>query len=112
MAYTYAGSQYILDQASPASVQDTQYIVTVGFGSSPLDTVKSTVEGAGIQTVTTYEAAFSLELSRRILGLGATLYIQNEATEVHSEVATVGSELNLIPFTILLACMTLFGYAE
>lgn len=108
--YTYTGSQYILDQASPASVQDTQYIVTVGFGSSPLGTVKSTVEGAGIQTVTTYEEAFSLELSRRILGLGATLYVQNAATEVHSELATVGSELNLIPFTILLACMTLFGF--
>ena len=110
MAYTYTGSQYILDQASPASVQDTQYIVAIGFELSPVDTVKSNVEGAGIQTATTYEEAFSLELSRRILGLGATLYIQNEATEVHSEVATVGSELNLIPFTILLACMTLFGY--
>jgi|SRR3984957_13186161 len=109
VVYVYSASGYTLRQASLASLNDTHYIITEGFaGDLSLDA--DLVDGVGIQAGSTYEQAFGLQVISRVLGLSASLYETQDATDVKPDLETIGSQLDLIPFLIILVGMGAYGY--
>lgn len=82
-----------------------------GLRSSSGDTVISdAVDGAGLQTNTTYEQAYALELSRQMLARGAYIYQPANVELIANEKVVNGSNLQVIPLVLFNAALLVFAY--
>ena len=111
VSYTYSSSQYITNTAVSTSIETARYVVTAMFYSSST-LVSDAVDGAGLQTKTPYEEAYSLELSRQSLARGAYIYAPSDALSILRELNIIGTELQLIPLVIFVAAMLLFSCVD
>ncbi|PPQ66040.1 hypothetical protein CVT26_010796 [Gymnopilus dilepis] len=108
--YTYASSRFRLRSSTPTSVFAAQRIMGGGLRSSSGDTVISdAVDGAGLQTNTTYEQAYALELSRQMLARGAYIYQPANVELIANEKVVNGSNLQVIPLVLFNAALLVFA---
>ncbi|PPQ97614.1 hypothetical protein CVT26_002372 [Gymnopilus dilepis] len=114
VTYGYQSSRYIMQSASPKSLADTRAMMSPGFLLSNTAVISEAVDGAGLQSNTTYEEAYSLELSRFMLARGAGLYAPTDVLRIESNNYVNGSKLQVIPLAIfvatllVLACQVLY----
>ncbi|KAF9001729.1 hypothetical protein BDQ17DRAFT_614363 [Cyathus striatus] len=112
VTYTYKSStsEFIIKSSTPSSVRDTRAIITCGLDMYRAgNPVASAVDGAGLQTNMTYEEAYVLELSKETIALGADMYITQDTTDISREVQVIGTRIDLIPFTVMLGMMVIYG---
>ncbi|PPQ81379.1 LOW QUALITY PROTEIN: hypothetical protein CVT25_015900 [Psilocybe cyanescens] len=106
--YTYASSRYIVQSATPKSVDDTQHVMAAGFDGQTT-AISQAVDGAGLDTSTTYEQAYSVELSRQMLARGALLYEPADVIRIQSENNIVGSNLRTLPLALFISVLLVFA---
>ncbi|KAH9474521.1 hypothetical protein JR316_0012982 [Psilocybe cubensis] len=108
ITYTYTSTRFLQQSTSPISVSDTRYMMIAGFYNG--ETLISTaVNGAGLEASTTYEQAYSNELSRQMLARGAIIYQPKDVIRIESENTAVGSNLQVIPLALFIAALLLFS---
>lgn len=73
--------------------------------------ISAVVDGAGLQTNTTYEQAYALELSRQTLARGAYIYEPVDVEQIANESLVNGSDLQIIPLVLFNAALVVFAYA-
>ncbi|KAF9001721.1 hypothetical protein BDQ17DRAFT_1490130 [Cyathus striatus] len=106
-AYKSSTSEFTIMSSTPSSLQDTRAIITYEFQTYPrTDPVATAVDGVDLQT---YEETYALELSRQTIAKGSNMYITQDTTDISREEQTLGTKIYLIPFTILLGMMMLYG---
>jgi hypothetical protein len=67
------------------------------------------VDGVGLRpNSSSYEEAYGLELSRRILATGATLYQAKDASEIRRELQVTGSKLDLAPLALMVTATLVY----
>lgn len=106
--YTYASSRYIVYTSVPTSTISAQHIMTVGF-MQPTTAVSYAVDGAGLQENTTFEEAYSLELSRQTLARGAYMYEPKPVLGINNELVVIGTRLQIIPLVLFVAATLIFS---
>ena len=112
VTYIYESSRYILHSSSPKSLTTTRYIMAAGFQLLGTTVVSVAVDGAGLQSGTTYEGAYSLELSRQMLARAAFIYEPANVLQIQSEINVNGSEIQVIPLAIFLGALLVFAYVH
>lgn len=106
--YTYASSRFLLQSATPLSVADTRYMMVAGFYNTRT-LISTAVNGAGLEVSTTYEQAYSNELSRQMLARGAIIYEPRDVIKIQYENTIVGSDLRVIPLALFITALFLFS---
>ncbi|KDR67245.1 hypothetical protein GALMADRAFT_283600 [Galerina marginata CBS 339.88] len=109
VTYNYQSSRYIVQSSTPASVAVTRAIASAAFLDEYTSAVSNAVNGAGLQQGTTYEEAYSLELSRRVIGPSAFIYKPTNVLEIHSQHGVTGSRLELAPLIIFIGTLLVFA---
>ncbi|KAF8898218.1 hypothetical protein CPB84DRAFT_1780608 [Gymnopilus junonius] len=110
VTYTYASSRFLFRSSTPASLFAAQRMMSGGLVNIAGNTVISAaVDGAGLQTSTTYEQAYALELSRQMLARGAYIYEPVDVEQIASENLVNGSDLQVIPLVLFIAALIVFA---
>ncbi|KDR73867.1 hypothetical protein GALMADRAFT_227626 [Galerina marginata CBS 339.88] len=109
VAYKYESSRYIMESASPSSLTAARYIMSAGFQGLSTTVISSAVDGAGSQPNTTYEQAYSLELSRQMLARAALIYEPTNVIRIQSENSVNGSKLQVIPLLLFVGTLLVFA---
>ena len=84
--------------------------MSAGFQLLGTTVVSVAIDGAGLQSNTTYEEAYSLELSRQMLARAAFIYEPANVLQIQSENNVNGSILQIIPLAIFLGALLAFAY--
>ena len=108
VTYTYSSSRYIVDKSVPTSTLSAQHVMTVGF-MDPTFAVSYAVDGAGLQENTTFEEAYSLELSRQTLARGAYMYEAIPVLGINNELIVIGTRLQIIPLMLFVLATLIFS---
>jgi hypothetical protein len=86
--------------------------MSAGFQLLGTTVISATVDGAGLQSNTTYEEAYSLELSRQMLARAAFIYEPANVLQIQSENNVNGSTLQIIPLAVFLGALLVFAYVH
>jgi hypothetical protein len=86
--------------------------MSAGFQLLGTTVISATVDGAGLKPDTTYEEAYSLELSRQMLARAAFIYEPTDVLQIQSENDVNGSILQIIPLAFFLSALLLFAYVH
>ncbi|KAF8996043.1 hypothetical protein BDQ17DRAFT_963865 [Cyathus striatus] len=85
VTYTYKSStsEFTIKSSTPSSLRDARAIITFGLDMYRTNNpVATAVDGAGLQTETTYEEEYALELSRQTIARGAVMYVTQDTTDI------------------------------
>jgi hypothetical protein len=86
--------------------------MSAGFRLLGTTVVSDAVDGAGLGSNTTYEEAYSLELSRQMLARAAFIYIPANVLQIQSDNNVNGSIIQIIPLAIFLGALLVFAYVR
>ncbi|PPQ81383.1 hypothetical protein CVT25_015904 [Psilocybe cyanescens] len=108
VTYTYASSRFILQSATPKSVDEAQHMMAAGFDGQT-SAISQAVDGAGLDVNTTYEQAYSVELSLQMLARGAFLYEPTDVIRIQSDNNIVRSNSQAPP-ALFIAALLIFAH--
>ncbi|KDR68207.1 hypothetical protein GALMADRAFT_272694 [Galerina marginata CBS 339.88] len=109
VTYKYESLRYITVSSSPQPLTTARYIMSAGFERSSTTVISSAVAGAGLQSNTTFEEAYSLELSRQMLARAAFIYEPKNVLRIQYENNVNGSKLQLIPLVLFVGALLVFA---
>ncbi|KAF9458683.1 hypothetical protein BDZ94DRAFT_1239783 [Collybia nuda] len=106
--YQSSSARFTLQKSTPSSLAHARAMISFGLPIEGSTWVRDAVDGSGIQTNSTYEEAYALELSRQTLARSAVIYENTPVLMINREQQIIGTKLFMIPFVIMLAMMLFY----